>query len=304
MNKIRSLLERADKYYEKGSNSLETKCGFIKVYHSYSYEKAREYLNKALELWLAALGENNEIQEEDVDYYFDHDEPFIDCINPSIKHVEFIYDFITMWPSTDSENDGDLAVIYTQIGDTFNKTSKDNKAKEYFEKAAFTERDLSAALYLNSTGNDYHQMHDDEKALEYYNRALEIILSESGEGSVYAAAVYNNIGGIYRIKDHEKSLGYYTKALKILCSEFDEDDINVAAVHYNIGCTYYYMKDFGKAYKHLKSSRKTLFSVLDGDDIYISDYREIINSIKFCKLKWILPILAVISAISILLLCR
>lgn len=304
MNKIRSLLERADKYYEKGSNSLETKCGFIKVYHSYSYEKAREYLNKALELWLAALGENNEIQEEDVDYYFDHDEPFIDCINPSIKHVEFIYDFITMWPSTDSENDDDLAVIYTKIGDIFACIFTHNKAEHYFEKAIFTKHDLPTALSLNFIGNKYHNMYDDKKALEYYNKALEIILPETGENSIYAAAVYNNIGGIYRTNDHEKSLGYYTKALKILCSEFDEDDINVAAVHYNIGCTYYYMKDFGKAYKHLKSSRKTLFSVLDGDDIYISDYREIINSIKFCKLKWILSILAVISAISILLLCR
>lgn len=304
MNKTNLLSERADKYYEKGSNSLETECGFIKVYHSYSYEKAREYLNKALELWLAALGESNELQEVDVDYGFDYDGPFIDCINPPIKHFQFIYNIITMCPSTDSENADDLAVIYTKIGDTFYKTGKDNKAKKYFEKAVFTECDLSAALYLNLIGNDYHQMYDDEKALKYYNRALEIILSESEEGSVYAAAVYNNIGGIYRIKDHEKSLWYYTKALKILCSEFDEDDINVAAVHYNIGCTYYYMKDFGKAYKHLKSSRKTLFSVLDGDDIYISDYREIINSIKSQKLKWILPMVAVIFAVSILILCQ
>lgn len=304
MNKTNLLLERADKYYEKGSNSLETECGFIKVYHSYSYEKAREYLNKALELWLAALGESNENQEEDVDYGFDYDEPFVDCINPPIKHVEFIYDFITMCPSTDSENDDDLAVIYTKIGGIFGSIFTYNKAEKYFKKAIFTKRDLSAALSLNFIGNKYHRMYDDEKALEYYNRALEIILPEAGENSVYAGAVYNNVGGIYRIKDHEKSLKYYTKALKIFCSEFDEDDINVAAAHYNIGCTYYYMKDFGKAYKHLKSSRKTLFSVLDGDDIYISDYREIINSIKSQKLKWILPMVAVIFAVSILILCQ
>lgn len=61
------------------------------------------------------------------------------------------------------------------------------------------------------------------------------------------------------------------------------------------------MKDFGNALRHLKTSYKMLFYVFGREDIYTLDCREIIKSIKYHRLKWILPIFAAISAVLVLI---
>lgn len=304
MNNVNSPFESANIYYAIGTSYLETNYGFIKIYNLDNYEKALECYNKALEIWLAALGENIENQEDVYVCNVDDDEPFIDKIVFGSMRFDYIYNFITMWPTIACENDDLIAVIYTKVGKMYTEMCNYAKAIEYYKKVFFTKKTLSSAICFNFIGNKCYEMFDYDRALEYYNKALNIMLSTTDENNTYIAAVYNNIGGVYSEKDYGKALEYYNIALEILCSIFGKNDINVAAVHYNIGCTYYYRKDFGNALKHLKISYKMLLSVFGRGNTYTSDCREIIKSIMYHRLKWILLISAVISAVLALIFIR
>lgn len=305
MNNVNSPFEIANIYYTIGTSYLEKNYGFIKIYNSDNYEKTLECYNKALEIWLAALGENNDNQEDKYGFYIDDDEPFIDKIVYFGMRFDCIYHSITMQFPITCENNDNLSEIYTKIGNMYTAMCNYAKAIEYYKKASFSADTISCAVYFNYIGNIlYIGEYDYNRALEYYNEALKIMLSTTGENNVYTAAIYNNIGGVYSTKNYDKALEYYDKALKILCSVFSESDINVAAVHYNIGCTYYYMKDFGNALRHLKTSYKMLLYVFGREDTYTSDCCEIIKSIKYRRLKWILLIFAAISAVLALIFIR
>lgn len=303
MNNVNSPFEIANIYYTIGTSYLERNYGFIKIYNSDNYEKTLEYYNKALEIWLAALGENKDNQEDNYGFYID-DGPFIDKIVYFGIRFNYIYHSIAMRLPITCENNDNLSEIYTKIGNMYTAMCNYAKATEYYKKASLSADTISCAVYFNLIGDIYIRKSDYNRALENYNEALKIMLSTTSENNIYTAAIYNNIGGVYSTKNYDKALEYYTKALKILCSVFSESDINVAAVHYNIGCTYYYMKDFDNALRHLKTSYKMLFYVFGREDTYTSDCREIIKSIKYRRLKWILLIFAAISAILALIFIR
>lgn len=303
MNNVNSPFEIANIYYTIGTSYLEKNYGFI--YNSDNYEKTLECYNKALEIWLAALGENNDNQEDEYGFYIDDDEPFIDKIVYFGMHFDYIYHPIIMQLPITCENNDNLSEIYTKIGNMYTAMCNYAKAIEYYKKASFSADTISCAVYFNFISDIYIREFDYNRALEYYNEVLKIMLSTVGENNAYTAAVYNNIGGIYSTtEDYDKALEYYSKALNTLCSIFSESDINVAAVHYNIGCTYYYMKDFGNSLKHLKIAYKMLLYVFGREDTYTSDCREIIKSIKYCRLKWILLIFTAISAVLALIFIR
>lgn len=271
MNNTNPLLEQAETYYSKAISSFETNIGFIKKFNVNNYEQAMESCRRALELWLAVLGEDT---SEDDESELDFGELFVEGPIPPASAFERIYNFLPLLPSIGIENE-EPAAVYVKIGDIYAKMCKKDKASEYFEKAMFSRNNPSAAKWLNFIGNAYHDMFDDDKALEYLTKALNQVEQDE---NVYAA-VLNNIGGVISFDEPEKSLECFEKAERILSAAFGENDVNVAAVHYNMGCAYYYKKEFKAAYKHLKSSNKVLCNVFEEDSNHTFEYRELIRLI-------------------------
>ncbi|WP_298750525.1 tetratricopeptide repeat protein, partial [uncultured Arcobacter sp.] len=140
------------------------------------FEKAKEYLDKALKIRLEVLGEN---------------------------HAD----------TADSYNC--LGVYYDRIND-FEKSKEYYDKAQKIRLEVLGENHADTADSYNCLGVYYDRINDFEKSKEYYDKALKIRLEVLGENHADTAESYNNLGFYYyRVNELVKEREYFEKALRI-----------------------------------------------------------------------------------------
>ncbi len=177
-----------------------------------------------------------------------------------------------------------MSVMLINLGDEYAKTGR-------LELAAETEL---KAIRLKEAANDYRRLafyyqklgelfiHRDNKRWEYYAlKALE--LSRTGEyTTMYAtAAIYNDLGSIYRIKqDFEKAAAYYDTMYRISEQAGYRKGISTATSEKAL-----LLYDMGKYQEALPLAEKSYEIIKDTEDDYSIIYRTTLKARILLKLN-------------------
>ena len=239
---------------EKNNDSIDIAISYNNIGLVYSdkgdYDKALEFLNKAMTIRKAKLGEEHtdvatSYNNIGVVYYNKEDYD---------KALEYYNKALTIWKSKLGEEHTDVATFYNNIGLVYSDKGDYDKALEYYNKALtiwkskLGEEHINVARSYNNIGSVYHDKGDYDKALEFLNKALAILKSKFGEEHTVVANYYNHIGSVYSDKeDYDKALEFYNKVLAIRKAKLGEEHIDVATSYNNIGFIYRAKNDHNKA---------------------------------------------------------
>ena len=239
---------------EKNNDSIDVATSYNNIgsvyYQKGDYDKALEYLNKALTIQKAKLGE----EHTDVATSYNNIGSLYSKKGNYDKALEYLNKALTIRKAKLGDEHTDVATSYNNMGLVYSDKGDYDKALEYYNKALtiqksnLGEEHTDVATSYNNMGLVYSDKGDYDKALEYYNKALTIRKSKLGEEHTDVATSYNNIGSVYSDKgDYDKALEYYNKALTILKSKLGEEHTDVATSYNNIGSVYYRKGDYDKA---------------------------------------------------------
>ena len=179
------------------------------VYQTKSdYDKALEYLNKALTIRKSKLG------EEHTD------------VARSYNNIGLVYQ---------AKSDYDKALKY------FNKALAIQKAK-------LGEEHTDVATFYNNIGLVYSDKGDYDKALVYNNKALTIWEAKLNAKDIRLGTIYSNTGIIHLYNgETDKAFEYLEKAIKILKANFGDNNIELAANYFFLCGVYYAKEQYNKA---------------------------------------------------------
>ena len=182
------------------------------------YNKAIEYHEKALEIRINALGENQPELYNNLGISYDG-------LGDYGKAIEYHEKALEIRINTPGENQNHRNIIrsYVFLGKIYYGLGDYGKAIEYYEKAleieinTLDENHPDIADYYNNLGVVYNDLGDYGKAIEYYEKALEIRINILGENDPDITFYYSNIGESYHgLGDYGKAIEYYEKALEII----------------------------------------------------------------------------------------
>ena len=174
-----------------------------------------------------------------------------------------------------------LSVYLTNTGIKFLKNNEPDSAKYYFNKAASLPKskdDLITniniyTLFGSLYSNNYKKS---DSALYYYDLALNEYYKDTLNNKDLNTEfkLFNNKGNAYRrAKDYSNALTFYDKAETIQLTKLNRKSKKI--LYNNILATYYYMKDWKKAYNYLYKydSIKDIINLKDQNAL-ISDIQE------------------------------
>ena len=224
----------------------------IGIVYSYlgDYDKALEYLFKALEIKKDVLGENN----SDTANSYNNIGVVYRNLGEYNKALEYYFKALEIEKAVLGENHPNTASSYNNIGVVYKNLEDYDKALEYLNKALEIKKDVlgenhpdTAGSYVN-IGIVYDELGNYNKALEYHFKALEIRKDVLGENHPDTADSYNNIGLVYDdLGDYDKALEYYLKDLEITKDVLGEKHPNTAMSYGNIGIVYDDLGNYDKA---------------------------------------------------------
>ena len=214
------------------------------------YDKALEYLFKALEIKKDVLGEN----KSDTASSYNNIGVVYRNLGEYDKALEYYFKALEIEKEVLGENHPDTASSYNNIGVVYKNLGDYDKALEYHFKALEIKKDVlgenhpdTAGSYVN-IGIVYDELGNYNKALEYHFKALEIRKDVLGENHPDTAGSYNNIGLVYDdLGDYDKALEYYLKDLEITKEVLGENHPNTAMSYGNIGIVYDDLGNYDKA---------------------------------------------------------
>lgn len=189
--------------------------------------------------------------------------------NYDFKYKNYLKDIYTYAKSKNSSKW--LSYYYISTGIEFSKVNSIDSAKYYYLKALklpqnpnnyYSENDIYSAL---GSLYSYHlKKHD--SAVFYYNKALKIYYRDTTitKDINKEFNLFNNIGNAYkRAKRYKVALKYFKQAEDIELSKFNRKSKKI--LFNNISATYYYAKNWEKAYVYLYKydSIKNLINLKD-----------------------------------------
>ena len=228
------------------------------------YQKALDYLNRALTLAIDQYGEN--LPEaatcyNNIGMVYHH-------LGDYSRALEYYEKALKIFLGVYGENDLSVATCYNNIGAECAEQGDFARALENYEKAlkilleVFGENHPDVATSYNNIGYGYFGQGDHTRALEYFEKALKIRLGLFGENHPDVAVSYNNIGGIYdSMGDYSRTLGNYEKSLKIWLGTLGENHPYVAESYLNIGGLYYDRGDCDRALEFFENALKIFLGI-------------------------------------------
>ncbi|CAF1186448.1 unnamed protein product, partial [Didymodactylos carnosus] len=165
-----------------------------------------------------------------------------------------------------------MAILYHNIGQTYQSTDEYDKALEYFQKSIQFNMQSSTpsfdllSILCNGTGLIYLESKKCEQALTYLRKSLAITLKlGDGEKSLLAATLYMNIGNCYtEMLNYTKALQSQEKALEIALSILPEIHPDIASIYEGFSTIYQHQKQYDLArdynLKSIKIKSKYLHS--------------------------------------------
>ena len=236
------------------------------------YNKAIEYHEKALEIRINALGENQPELYNNLGISYDG-------LGDYGKAIEYHEKALEIRINTLGENHPDVASYYNNLGTVYNSLGDYNKAIEYHEKAleirinTLGENHPDVADSYNNLGISYDGLGDYNKAIEYHKKTLEIRINTLGENHPDIADSYGVLGVIYYgLGDYGKAIEYYEKALEIEINTLDENHPDIADYYNNLGVVYNDLGDYGKAIEYYEKALEIRINILGENDPDITFY--------------------------------
>ena len=238
------------------------------------YNKAIEYHEKALEIRINALGENQPELYNNLGISYDG----LGDYNKAIEHHEKALEI-----RINTLGDDHLGVVnsYNNLGVAYNSLGDYNKAIEYHEKAleirinTLGENHPDVADSYNNLGISYDGLGDYNKAIEYHEKALEIRINTLGENKNHRNIIrsYVILGEIYHgLGDYNKAIEYHEKALEIRINTLGNDHLDVADSYDVLGEIYYGLEDYGKAIEYYEKVLEIRINTLGKSHPDIADY--------------------------------
>jgi len=148
-----------------------------------------------------------------------------------------------------------VAGTLSYIGHIFEKNLQYQKALEYQQKALKTYEKLNnnagIAKVMDDIGSIYEDWQDYGKAFQYFSKALEINLRI--DNRIAAIIDLNNIGDIYQKQGkYAEGLSYTFRSLEL--SRKLHQKYQLRSAYRDVSQTYFFLKDYQKAYAYLDSS--------------------------------------------------
>ncbi len=221
------------------------------------YEKAREYLEKALELGAKNFGENHPT----VSILYSNFGLVYKDLGDYEKAREYLEKALESGIKNFGETHPTVATYYSNLGLVYRDLGDYEKAREYLEKALelgaknFGENHPTVSILYSNLGLVYKDLGDYEKAREYLEKALESDIKNFGEDHPSVATRYSNLGSVYQaLGDYEKARDYLEKALESGIKNFGEDHPSVAIDYSNLGMVYKDLGEYEKARDYLEKA--------------------------------------------------
>ena len=237
------------------------------------YNKAIEYHEKALEIRINALGENQPELYNNLGISYDG-------LGDYGKAIEYHEKALEIRINTLGENHPDVADSYNNLGISYDGLGDYNKAIEYHKKTleirinTLGDDHLGVVNSYNNLGVAYNSLGDYNKAIEYHEKALEIRINTLGENHPDVADSYNNLGISYDgLGDYNKAIEYHEKALEIRINTPGENQNhrNIIRSYVFLGKIYYGLGDYGKAIEYYEKALEIEINTLDENHPDIAD---------------------------------
>lgn len=223
---------------------------FSQAYHySANYDKARQYLQMALE-----IAEKNQKEDNVIATIYDgiaslyHDQGMpnesVDYYNQSLNL--FLKQYGYYHPKT--------ATVYNNMGLAYKDLKEYSKAMDCFNNSITIIKELfglqhpSLGIYYNNIGTVYFKDKNFKEAMQYYETSLSINENAYGAESMPVSYDLNNIGtACLIVGEHEKALHYLNEALKIREKHLGTEHPLVATTTHNIAGVYESKGELDKA---------------------------------------------------------
>jgi tetratricopeptide (TPR) repeat protein len=158
----------------------------------------------------------------------------------------------------------DLAITYSNIGETYSENGNYTKAREMYDRVLAIEKQALPPLHpstkttFNNLAVVSEKIGDYDAALAYHRQALEILLHSYSLDHISFATTYNNMAVVFDHRgDFDEALCHYNKALEyLLASVGTEDHPNIASTYNNIGMIHYQKKEYEKALEYFEKTQK------------------------------------------------
>ncbi|HOY19462.1 MAG TPA: tetratricopeptide repeat protein [Haliscomenobacter sp.] len=232
------------------------------------YNKAIEYFEKALQIFLKTFGENH----PNVATNYNNLGAAWESKGEYSKAIEYYEKALQINVKASGENHPDLAINYNNLAGAWATKGEYDKAIEYFEKAlqiflkAFGENHPNVATNHNNLGAVWTLKGRYDKAIDYYDKALQTHVKALGEDHPDVARDYNNLGLVWTSKgEYDKAIGYFEKALKIGVKALGEDHPDVARDYNNLGGAWFSKKEYDKCIGYFEKALKIDVKALGED---------------------------------------
>lgn len=204
------------------------------------YEKAFDFFNKALSIFLELFGDNHpEIASiyNNLGLIFSQQGEYSKAHEYHEKVLEYeLKQFGKDHPG--------IATTYNNIAGVYDDEGNYEKAIVYYNKAleiltnVLKNHPDVASVYSN-LARMYDKLEKYKKAIELYENSLKISIQFFGEQSLELVMSYNNIGMNYaKLKEYKNALSYLKKALEIRIENLGENHVDLVETYNNIGSTY------------------------------------------------------------------
>lgn len=222
---------------------------FISFYFA-DYEKASEYLLKALTIREESYGPENPhvvTMYNNIGLVYHHQGEYF-------KALDYYQKALAVREKSLGRDHPDTATIYNNIGGVYKDLGEYEKALKYHLMALpISEKFLGKehpdiGTINNNIGLVYSKIGDHKKALEYFFKDVTIQEIVHGQNHPDTATSYHNIGSEYdSLGQYTDALKYHNKALAIKKQAFGEDHTEVAIIYHSIGHVFFHQGSYGKA---------------------------------------------------------
>lgn len=257
-----TYLDKAKLLYEEYHDSL----GLASVYSSMAdlyndvgdFEKSEDNLLKALDLRVAALGENN----LRVATNYSNLAVLEKKLNNFPKAYEYLGKAMSIHVRILGENHPEVADDYLALGSLEIETGENANALRYYEKAinilkVFYRGDHpdiaqaynKLAYYYNNVENDM------EKSLHFYEQSYLMLVSIYGKVHADVAVALNNLAVTYsKVAQYDKSLECHNEALNIRVTLYGENHYSVGDTYVNVASLYERLGNYQESRRYIEKA--------------------------------------------------
>ncbi|KIC76514.1 hypothetical protein DB41_FW00020, partial [Neochlamydia sp. TUME1] len=254
--------KEAKKWYRKALKEKQTNSEVLNalgcIYEREGkLEKAVYYINQALSINLARVGENH----SNVAANYNNLGAIYQKQGNLEKAAEYSQKALAIRRELYGEHHSEIASFYSNLGAIYQEQDKLEFAAKYVHQALSINLKLvgethsDVSINYNNLGVIYHKQRNLEKAVEYLRKALAINLKLYGEYHPVVANCYNSLGMIYKNQGNlDKAFEYAHKALAINCKLLGKNHPSVAENYYSLGQIYKKQGNLEQATEYIEKS--------------------------------------------------